>query len=340
MSRRTRSIAFTLVVLLIAVPGIADAHEKWFFDASGYPTRWVEVLRFPTPIFIGLTIAATVVAWIWWRARDGRDLIPGPEILGATDAGKTRFYGLVPLILGIQLGVPMLVLGIRGDLFSPNNQLTGVWLYWLGVTQIGVALSLLYGALSRVSAVMLGALWLVGIGVVGLEPMLENLHFFGFAAFFFLTGRGPYSLDRVLNPLLEPGPELARWAMPVLRITTGLSFAMVAFTEKLANPALADAFLKQYNLNFTPWLGIPMPNDLFMQCAGSTELLIGLLIAFGFFPRTMIATAWVFINMTLTVFSWVELVGHLPLYGVMAVLLVWTPKDERLFEAGVLGRER
>jgi hypothetical protein len=32
--------------------------------------------------------------------------------------------------------------------------------------------------------------------------------------------------------------------------------------------------------------------------------------------------------MTLTVFNWVELVGHLPLYGVMAMLLVWTPHEE------------
>jgi len=43
--------------------------------------------------------------------------------------------------------------------------------------------------------------------------------------------------------------------------------------------------------------------------------------------------------MTLTVFNWVELVGHLPLYGIMAVLLVWTPAEaeQRLWAPGVLG---
>jgi hypothetical protein len=52
-----------------------------------------------------------------------------------------------------------------------------------------------------------------------------------------------------------------------------------------------------------------------------------------------VATAWVFINMTLTIFDWVERVGHLPLYGVMAVLLVWTPAEaeQRLWVRGVLG---
>jgi hypothetical protein len=60
-------------------------------------------------------------------------------------------------------------------------------------------------------------------------------------------------------------------------------------------------------------------------------------VAFGFFPRLIVATAWVFINMTLTIFDWVELVGHLPLYGVMAVLLVWTPAEaeQRLWVRGV-----
>jgi hypothetical protein len=55
----------------------------------------------------------------------------------------------------------------------------------------------------------------------------------------------------------------------------------------------------------------------------------------------LIATAWSVINMTLTVFNWVELLGHLPLYGVMAVLLIWTPteEDQHLWVQGVLGSD-
>jgi uncharacterized membrane protein YphA (DoxX/SURF4 family) len=165
------------------------------------------------------------------------------------------------------------------------------------------------------------------------------LHYLGFAAFFYLTGRGPYAVDRLLFPRLEPPARLSLWAMPALRAMTGLGLATVAFTEKLANPALAKAFLQHYPLNFTPWLGIPLSDETFVLCAGATELLIGLCIAFGFFPRLVIVTAWLFINMTLTVFNWVELLGHLPLYGVMGILLVWTPdkEDEALWIAGVLG---
>ena len=51
-------------------------------------------------------------------------------------------------------------------------------------------------------------------------------------------------------------------------------------------------------------------------------------------------TAWLFINMTLTIFNWVELLGHLPLYGAMGMILVWTPaeEDQQLWMKGVLSK--
>ena len=326
------------LIALLAFPGVAYAHEKWFADGKAHPTQWEQVFRFPEIVGVSLALAATIVLAIVWRRTGGRGLLPGPEALGATPDGRARFYSLVPLILGIHVGLPLLVLGINGQLFSPNNPLAGPWLYWLGVMQIGIGLSLLYGGLARLGGVALCLLWLIGAGVVGLELMLENAPYLGFGAFFMLTGRGPYAVDRLLFPALEPTPRLSRLAMPCLRIGTGLGLMIVAFTEKLANPALARAFLQHHPLNFTGWLHIPMSDDTFMLCAGSTELVIGLCLIFGIFPRLIVASAWLLINMSLTVFNWVELVGHLPLYGVMAMLLVWTPQeeDQRLWVEGVL----
>ncbi len=311
----------------LVCPAGAHAHEKWFVDAAAYPTSWAVALRFPEVIGIAVALILTAVAGIAWRALNARQLIPGAEIFGADDASRTKFYGLVPLVLGVHLAVPLLVLALRGDLFSPNNHFSGAAVYWLGVTEIGVALSVLYGGMARLAALALAAVWVIGVFEFGCEAMLENLHYLGFAAFFFCAGRGPYAIDRLLFPALEPSPRLARHAMTCLRVATGLGLAVVAFTEKLADPALAHAFLQRYPLNFTAWMGIPMSDEVFIVCAGATELLVGLCLAFGFFPRLIVATAWVFINMTLTVFNWVELAGHLPLYGVMAVLLVWTPTE-------------
>ena len=214
----------------VVSPGAVRAHEKWFVDATLYPTDWGAVVRFPGILAVAVALAATLLVWMWWRRRQGHDLIPGPEVLGATEAGRARFYALVPLILGIHIALPLIVLGIKGVLFSPNNALPAHWLYWLGTAQIGVGLCFLYGGMTRLGAVVLGGLWLLGVGVVGLEPMLENLHILGFAAFFGLAGRGPYAIDRLLFPRLEPSPQLARHAMVSLRVATGGALAVVAFT--------------------------------------------------------------------------------------------------------------
>ena len=266
--------------------------------------------------------------------------MPGPAWFKATPENRRIFYAWVPLILAVHVAVPLLVYGVEGKLFSPNHQLHGAARYLLGLLQTGAALSLLYGGFTRVGAAILAGVWFIGLVVVGVEPMLENALYLGFAGFFFLAGRGPHAVDRLLLPRLEPSAGFVRSAIFPLRIGVGVSLIVVAFTEKLANLPLALAFLKQFPLNFTPYLGIAMPDDWFVLCAGAVELLIGLFILFGIFPRTIIVIAWLPFNLTLTVFNWVELVGHLPFYGALAVLLVWTPDpdDQRLWVEGVTSR--
>ena len=315
----------------------AHAHEKWFvggtppaLEASGFFSAFCLSA-------VGVAVVVTLVAAFFWRKRERRDFIPGPERLGATESGLARFYGWVPVVLGVHFAVPLLVLGIQGRLFSPNNIPGAPWNYLLGTAEIAIALSFLYGGLTRLFAVALGLLWVIGAAHLGWETAFENLHYLGAAIFFYCTGRGPYSIDRLLFPNLEPSPALLERGITALRISIGAGFAFVALTEKLANPALAQVFLEQYPLNFTSALGLPMSDLTFIWCAGTTELLIGLFLAFGIFPRTIIIAAWGVINLTLTLFSWVELVGHLPIYGIMAVLLVWAPsrKTSELWRRGI-----
>jgi uncharacterized membrane protein YphA (DoxX/SURF4 family) len=324
----------------ITAPSPAEAHEKWFFSGEAPALLSSGFLKPYCLSAVGVAVTITLLAWCLWQWREKRDLVPGPESLGARDDGLVRFYGFVPLILGIHFAIPLLILGIQGQLFSPNNSLAQPWNLFIGLAGIGFALSFLYGGLTRLAALGLALLWLIGGFVAGWETVFENLHYLGAAAFFFCTGRGPYSVDRMLFPALDPSPGLAIRAMTLLRISIGLGFTWVAFTEKLANPELATAFLAQHSLNFTSALGFALPDRAFIWCAGTTELIIGLFLTFGIFPRVIIVSAWGLINLTLTIFSWVELVGHLPIYGIMAVLLIWTPteKNNRLWLRGVLGR--
>ncbi|MDQ6786478.1 MAG: DoxX protein [Acidobacteriota bacterium] len=330
MSEKINLKSLTLcLMLLFATASRAAAHEKWFHETENYALRWDLFFR-PLPLaFFGAVLLATFAAWVYWRKRR-RGFVPGPEDFGTTDDRRAALYGLIPAVLGIHVAVPLLVSGVQGELFTPNNKLPGVWMYALGLAQTGIALAIFYGALTRIAAVALAVLWFAGIFLVGVEPMLESAMYLGFAAFFFLAGRGPISIDRLLLPKLEPSAQLMEKAVPALRAGLGLSLIVVAFTEKFANIPLASAFLERYPLNFTAALGIPMSNETFILCAGSVELLVGLWILFGIFPREIILIAWIPINLTLTIFNWTELIGHLPIYGMLAVLLLWSAGGENL----------
>lgn len=337
LATSTRAAWITIAILATACwsTNSVDAHEKWFKE--GPATEWRGVFELPTLAMIVAVLVITGGAAIAWRWRGSRDWIPGPAAFGATELGRRRFYSVVPAMLAVHLAVPLLIYGITGKLFSPNNELPDKSIYWLGLVQTSAALALVYGGFTRFGAVLLTVGWLAGIVRLGVEPMLENAHYLGFAGFFFLAGRGPHSVDHLLFPRLEPSPNLGRWAILALRTGLGISLITVAFTEKLANLNLAQEFLVAYPLNFTAALGIPMADATFIRCCGAVELLVGLFILFGLFPRTIVLIAWLPFNLTLTIFDWVELVGHLPFYGALAVLLVWTPHDEdqRLLTEGL-----
>jgi hypothetical protein len=315
----------------------AFAHVKWFYQGQRPPLDWAAFFQ-PLPlVFAGGAALVVLALWFLQRARGGQGFLPTLEFFGATPERRMELYGFAPAILGIHLAVPLFVSGVTGHLFSPDNALPTGWNYLVGLAQAGIALSLFYGGLTRVAAVLLACLWLLGALLLGLEPMLDNMLILGFAAFFFLAGRGPISVDRLILPRLEPSANLMRYALTALRVGVGVSLVAAAFSEKLANPALAQAFLGQYALNFTSALGIPLQNNVFVLAAGTVELLVGLCLIFNVFTREIILVAWVPINLTLTIFDWTELVGHLPIYGAMAVLLVWesTPANLELWVRGL-----
>ncbi|CAN5544512.1 hypothetical protein BH24ACT22_BH24ACT22_18680 [soil metagenome] len=328
----------SVLMTTLSVAGPASAHEKWFQDASGFPLRWDLFFR-PLPlVLVTGVLLATLAALVLWR-RWGQGIVPGPEFFGSSDSLRALFYGLVPLILGVHVAVPLLVSGVQGELFSPNNELPGVWANFLGFAETMVALSLFYGAFTRIAAGGLASLWVFGVFLIGPQAMLDNTLYLGFAAFFFLAGRGPYSVDRMLMPRLEPPESSARYAIPALRVGLGFSFMVVAFTEKLANIPLGLAFLENYPLNFAAGLGVPISDEVFVLLAGSVEFLIGLWLILGIFPREIVVLALGPTNLTLTVFSWTELIGHLPIYGILAVLLLWgSGKDAKLWLAGLRGK--
>lgn len=294
-----------------------------YFLSNILQLRW-DLFFQPLPIiFLTTSIILTALIWLIWEKREKKDLIIGPEALGATDRSLKLFYAWVPVILGIHVAVALLVNGVQGRLFSSNHLLEGALSNWIGLVEIMIALSLFYGGLTRPGAVLIGLLWILGFGLLGLRPMLESIQYLGFASFFYLAGRGPYAIDRVLFPNLEPTASYTGNALLFLRICVGLNLIVFGFTEKFANIPLASSLLEQHAfLNFTI-----IPNEIFVLFAGALEVLAGMLIVLGVFQRTTVLITLVCINASLTISNWNELIDYLPMYGALAILLVWEPNN-------------
>jgi hypothetical protein len=103
-----------------------------------------------------------------------------------------------------------------------------------------------------------------------------------------------------------------------------VALIVVAFIEQLANPDLALSFLAEHpQLNVAAQLGLGMRELEFIRAAGAIEMLFGRLLISGALPQECVLVAGVPFNATLWFFGATELVGHLPVYGAMLVLLVY-----------------
>ncbi len=87
---------------------------------------------------------------------------------------------------------------------------------------------------------------------------------------------------------------------------------------------MALAFLQTHpDFNVAALIGLPIGDLEFVRIAGGVEVLFGLLLISGALPQVCVLVAGIPFNATLWFFGTDELVGHLPVYGAMLVLLVY-----------------
>ena len=86
--------------------------------------------------------------------------------------------------------------------------------------------------------------------------------------------------------------------------------------------------------------GVGIGDPQFVYLAGLTELVIGAVILSGQLTRPVMAVGAVLFTITLPLFGWLELLGHLPYYGMMLTLFLSpdakSPKVRRQLRAGRL----
>lgn len=311
-------------------------HERWFTDEARFPVQFDRWSAPESVISTAIAVGVAALTVVLWRTFKRRNLVPGPVQFGMTFHNYEKLLSWVPLVIGVHMGITLLVGGVSRQLFVPNlelpvNLLGGL----LGLAEIAIGLSFVYGALARPAAAALGLLWLAGAFLFGPTRLIEHTEILGVAFFLFVTGRGPLAFDMAMERLHRPIARLIPYVVPVLRVCTAIAIIVVAFTEKLWNVPMGLAFLAEHHFNFFPAIGMSMIDDTtFLLIAGTVELTIGLILLSGAYVRLLILASLIPFNLTLPFLGWRELVGHLPIYGIFALLLLWG--DERPTEQGTL----
>jgi len=324
MTHTQNQVRLTLAGVVTAsllAPATAWAHEKWFTDAIAYPVRLD--LLVSGPVALALGGAALALAALLLLRRVVRDpLWPNPAWLRpAVQASQA--------VIGIQTAVSLIYMAVQGWLFSPVLPLpAGPVGLALGALVIAISLSLVTGWFTRLGGGLLIALVALAFALYPTAYALEQLLFAGIGLYFLLLGRGLFAPTGALMQRLDRfWQPYTRFALPAIRIGTGLTILVLAFTEKLLNPALAAAFLHTHPLfNFPQALGFtPFTDDLFIVAAATVEATIGVLLIAGVLPRLVILLMWVPFNIAIPLLPPVELLGHLPILAVMYAIFLQGP---------------
>ncbi|HEX8073720.1 MAG TPA: hypothetical protein VF545_01950 [Thermoleophilaceae bacterium] len=289
------------------------AHETWF-EHRGFHTDWGFAGESATLLLLGLALMLTLAVRALARLHPGIDV---PLL--------ARMAPWMPFALRIHLAVSLVGLASRGDFLSPAMDLpTNAYGIAVGVAMVVVAVAMVTGYRVREASLLLVALGPVGLFEFGLWDVLARVDLLGLAGFLLLAGPGAWSADVELGRVRATGAfELAKgvWA---LRLAVGAALVVVAFQEKLANPNLGQGFLHEHpDFNVArSILGLDWTDLEFIRVAGAIEVLFGLLLISGALPQAAVVIAGIPFNATLWFFGTVELLGHLPTYGTMLVLLV------------------
>jgi uncharacterized membrane protein YphA (DoxX/SURF4 family) len=286
------------------------AHETWFVHhPEDYPLDWSQLARPSVVVGVAAVLAVTVA----WRAVSTR--VGAPELRPL--APLARLLPWVPRLLAVHLGVSLLLLAANRCVLDPSVVVhAGAGGTLLLVPEAVAGLLLVTGYAVPLASYAVIAAGPVLLLLSGLQSLLSCLVLLGIGLFLVALPPQPSRGGRARLDVAQ-----LRAAVLALRVGTAGTLITLAVVEKLANPAMAHAMLVEKPvLNVLAPLGISP--DAFATFAGCVEVLFGLLVLSGAAPQVAALAAAVPFTSTLFLFGGTELIGHLPVYGVLLTLLL------------------
>jgi uncharacterized membrane protein YphA (DoxX/SURF4 family) len=291
------------------------AHIKWFIEKEYSSTSPIYDLSLSDPrIIIWISIVGILLILAYFLERK----IKGPSKKFIKTARK-----ISPQILHlfqILVGISILFASHRGALLQPHFQGSEFG----GIFQVVEALTgilLIADVFTCHAAILLVITYLSTFFLFGTFEALDYINLIGIATFIYLK-----------NNCNKKYAKHHHLAIPILRIFTGLTLFILAFSEKLLFADMAYEVVERYNLNFMPYFGFEVFDyNLFILSAGAMEAAFGLIMIFGWITRinTIVLTAF-FLASNIYFFlagyheeGLIELMGHLPVIATVLVLVLY-----------------
>ncbi|ELZ57207.1 MULTISPECIES: DoxX family protein [Halorubrum] len=335
-SRSAAAVATALALFATVAARPAAAHVDYVTEESGDPldavTFVADVLSDPfnAAIFAGSGLAALVglAVYLWVRPT-----IVDVVVLRETLAG----YGdLVPWMLRLAVGLPLVGAGFQGYLFAPTLSFDPGASPLLRVLFIGLGFSLLFGLATRIASAVGLATYAWVFLAVDSSVVLAVEYVPVFAVLAILGGGRPSADDMLLEVASTPGSyygridpvhhlktfldrsaaPLRRYVPTVLRVGMGVSFVYLGLIQKLADPGSALLVVEKYDLTSV----VPVDAGLWVVGAGVTEVAVGLALIAGFFTRGAAALSFVLFTTTLFGLPDDPVLAHVALFGMASAV--------------------
>jgi uncharacterized membrane protein YphA (DoxX/SURF4 family) len=303
-----------LAGLMLGAPFFAHAHTRWFAEGELAPFMTSEPGGLYLALWFGI-VAIVVAAGIWLEKRRWFQF---HFLKPRAPHAFTREASLFSMVTGAFL----MIAGTHEYLFSPNLSHEAGIPMTLIMMQFALGLSFLLGIFARVSALGLIAMWALIIPVAGWVSAFEDVWVLSSALFILIMGNDYFSVVtfKLLAHLAQPYQS---YALPVLRVGTGLTLLTLGFTEKILHPEFGINFLRQYDWNFMQMLGFPYSDYLFTLSAGVVEALFGLIFILGILPRLNALVIAIFFSIPLFLLGPIELAGHVPHFAAVVFILLF-----------------
>ncbi|MDQ2071686.1 DoxX family protein [Haloarcula sp. NS06] len=326
-------VSVALALALLSRP--AAAHVDYVTDGPGEALDAVafaiSVLSSPVNAAVfgisGLAVTGGLAAYLWVRPTIADIVILRNVLVGYSD--------LVPWMLRLSVGLPLVGAGFQGYLFAPTVTFDPATSPVVRILFIGLGFTLLFGLATRIVT----TIGLVTFGwALSVDPgvVLAMEYVPAFLALLILGGGRPsadHMLQRVastdgtyygridpvhhLKGFLDATTAPYREYVPVIiRIGMGVTFIFLGLFQKLAEPGQALLVVEKYDLTAV----VPVDPGMWVLGAGLTEMLVGLVLIFGFMTRGAAAVSFILFTTTLFGLPDDPVLAHITLFGMASAV--------------------